>query len=587
MQSRFPSATAVYVVGSLTTNYWNEDSDLDLLVAIPKSDSMKFSEELPIINGRELLTRYSPIPGELDQKTPIKYNHPVYWYLVNNSVSPHILADKFGRIFEIKSRTWYGSLLPGKSQLGNPKSLLRYINWQLFKYKEALELYPLAWTEVFAGFDLLSNREKLEVIDGLKWRASRLERMTRSRLTQQPAEVWKALEQFESKLEETKDEELAPTILAQGIIPRSILSLALHHWRYKDLASRLQVMADDAADSKQKSERMQGLPVNAKAGLPAYKKGLVMESQPVVYYSVALVHGPTKQVAKAKKWLKERKVKLLPTGPSTLGLPRLRASGMKTLTKIASSFGLSAVELRDPYTREEIVSSGPRPKLKRMANRLSLQPKKWYYAEQLEDRYPFVFVRSEFDQDGSQIWDVDLLSPQNSLPRRTTVSAETLASFGLRPATSKDFDEFDLPTPFAQYLTKAELFYPNLRNIKAFKVAGKNPPEISSEAKIDFLELTQTYLTDWKPNEAGALEALVQDEDTVGYVNNLVSEWAKEHKFPSQEVDASGDTKKWTYTTPGTTSIKPVVVVEATKQADGDDRAIGPWKVSITQLWSV
>lgn len=265
VKSRFPNASAVYVLGDLTTNYWDEDSDLDILVAVPKSDIKKYSAELPIINGRELLTRYSPIPGELDQKTPITKNHGVYWYLVSEQVLPQVLSEKFGRLYEILSDIWYGTLTPGKSQMGNPKTLLQMINWMLFKYKHSSELYPEVWTFVFTGFNLLSNSQKLEVIDALKMRANRIDRLLRTRLTKYPAQIWKQLEMFEDRLENDDDEDLAPAALQSGDIPESLLFLVLHRWRYLDLANRLEEMADKEADARKREETMRGLPINASA----------------------------------------------------------------------------------------------------------------------------------------------------------------------------------------------------------------------------------------------------------------------------------------------------------------------------------
>lgn len=310
-----------------------------------------------------------------------------------------------------------------------------------------------------------------------------------------------------------------------------------------------------------------------------------METRQVPYYSVVLFRGSMTRIAKAKKALESRGVPVFQTGPTTLGLKGVRSSSTPTLRKISATFGLTDPDLRGRYLKAEASPSKEPPKLKKQARTLNLQPQKWYYAEAVEDRYPLVFVRQAGDVENEQYWDVDLLDPQNSLPKRVVVPAATLASFGLRPATMDDFEELDLPAPYAKHLAYHQGALPNLNNLDAFRGAATEGPEIDSTAKMDFLELTQTQLADWQPNADGILEAYVQDEDLVQRVGELVGEWAAANKFPKKEVDASGDTKKWTFTTPGT-SAKPVLVLTATKETDGDEAAVGPWKVSIEQLWA-
>lgn len=265
VESRFPSATHVYLAGSLTTNYWNEDSDLDLLIAVPKQSIPKLSHHLATLNSREILTHYSPPKGELklEYETPISKNHKAYWYLLNNEVPPEIVSAQFGRLYDLTTQRWYGALKPHKAQFTDPKTLKQYINWNLFKHKESTELWPLTWTFAFAGFNEMPDKEKLALIDDLKRRRSRIDRLLTAKLKQHPKVVWKGVEEFEARLADTEDEELAPATITSGNLPKSVVYLVLHKFRYSDIIDRLATMAEEDAEKRLRSELMQGIPIDA------------------------------------------------------------------------------------------------------------------------------------------------------------------------------------------------------------------------------------------------------------------------------------------------------------------------------------
>lgn len=267
VRSRFPSAKHVWVVGELTTNYWDEDSDLDVLVAVPKEDIPKLSNHLAVINGREIITKYSPQPGNPDFESPVSKNHPVFWYLISDKVPVEIVSDKFGRVYDVQTQMWYGALKPNKAQFTDPKTLLRYINWHLFKWKETTELFPMLWTYVFAGFSELSDKDKLELIDNLKSRRMKLERMLTTRLKKYPKETWKAAEAFEEELIAEEDEDLAPAKLSEGSLPTEIVNLILHKFRYSDVIGRLEAKAEMEAENRFKEELMKGIPIDASTRL--------------------------------------------------------------------------------------------------------------------------------------------------------------------------------------------------------------------------------------------------------------------------------------------------------------------------------
>lgn len=89
----------------------------------------------------------------------------------------------------------------------------------------------------------------------------------------------------------------------------------------------------------------------------------------------------------------------------------------------------------------------------RRAIRLSLVPGSWYFAEAIEDAFPFVMVRDvRMEKLGSgdddvQLIDLELYDSDGSTPNKETVLSTIAASYGLRPATEDDFAKYDLVPP--------------------------------------------------------------------------------------------------------------------------------------------
>lgn len=102
----------------------------------------------------------------------------------------------------------------------------------------------------------------------------------------------------------------------------------------------------------------------------------------------------------------------------------------------------------------------------RKAEKTDLQEKTWYFAENLEDSYPFVFVRSmetqamptrvtaedddedsDYDEEEVVVVDMDLVDANGSLPRSHAADAREVTEYGLRLAIEEDFQERDLPAP--------------------------------------------------------------------------------------------------------------------------------------------
>ena len=244
--TRFPTATGVLLAGELISNYYDEKSDLDVVVLVPKEDLKEYEKELQFINGRNLL------PTE----------HLIYWYLLPDNLSTDILVSKFGLLYDVLKEIWYGRKVPGLTQLARPEAIVAYVNWQLFKYKKTLDLFPLTWTYVFAAFNNLSEPDKVTVIDDLKRQGFRVDRLIKKALKRAGnKELWRRVENFENQLWENEDEDLPLALNATGQIPTPLIWLVVQRFRYKDLAERLEETATKDAEARKLDESLKDLPI--------------------------------------------------------------------------------------------------------------------------------------------------------------------------------------------------------------------------------------------------------------------------------------------------------------------------------------
>ena len=247
VKQRFPAATGVLLAGELVTNYYDEKSDLDVVVLVPPSKLKTYEEELPFVNERNLL------PTE----------HFMYWYLLPDTVTVDMLVAKFGLLYDVIKGIWYGRKVPGLSQLARPEAILAYVNWQLFKYKKTLDLFPLTWTYVFAAFNSLEEKEKVQVIDDLKRRGFQIDQLVKKALKRSgKSELWKKVESFENQLLENEDEDLPLALSATGQIPTPLIWLVVQRFRYKNLAERLEETAIKDAEAREKEENLKDLPID-------------------------------------------------------------------------------------------------------------------------------------------------------------------------------------------------------------------------------------------------------------------------------------------------------------------------------------
>lgn len=304
------------------------------------------------------------------------------------------------------------------------------------------------------------------------------------------------------------------------------------------------------------------------------------------YYKAVRIDGGLRPVAEAKKWFQANGVSLADSSSTCLILEDVPHSALGDLRRIASHFKLETLSCLGRYQGVRTNEEEPRSVT---ATSLNLTPGKWYYADAVEDQYPLVFVRESGINHGSQIWDVDLLESNNSIPRRKLLSAEALSKFGLRPATADDFDAFNLPVPFANYLISADAqpVKANLAHLSSFGLGSQKveATTMDPEAVRAFVDLMSTQLADWTRVD-GSYSAFVEDEELVHQVNDLIGNWASSFRFPERGATATQGEFKWTYSEPGSGTKPIVVTVKATLTPQEEDSDIvGPWLVEIVPSW--
>ena len=219
---RFPRATAVYLIGDMTGHYWDEESDLDVLIRVDAEDLEEYREEARTASGYKL----------------INTDHPLNFFLIPGESDPSVIAKNFGPIYDLSTGTWAGERNLTTNELTRPSAVIQYINWRLFKAKRSLEVDPHDWKVLLEAFKALSSEERSKVTNTLKGRVKRLEHGINKHLEGQPKENWKLVEDLEQELDEITTGSDIPSEFIH--LPRPLLNSVLHTYRYDDLVDTLE-----------------------------------------------------------------------------------------------------------------------------------------------------------------------------------------------------------------------------------------------------------------------------------------------------------------------------------------------------------
>jgi len=187
-------------------------------------------------------------------------------------------------------------------------------------------------------------------------------------------------------------------------------------------------------------------------------------------FAAVSVEGPTNQLQDAQASFKIAGLTVDTVGQNSILLRDVHEASLENVQSIAASHNMRVVGTFGPKTfihREQVKQ--------RKAFKLNLQPNKWYFAEQLEDTYPFIVVRdvrierTGNNGDEDQLLDLELYGPEHTLPIQQTVTSREAAQYGLRPATEEDFESADMIVPVSE-LSILQIPHPS------HGIPGETPP---------------------------------------------------------------------------------------------------------------
>lgn len=225
VRTRFPTTVGVYLIGDLVGHYWDEESDLDVLVRVPDEDISRYRDDVALASGRKVL------PSD----------HRAYFWLVSDRQKPEVISKHFGPVYDMATQQWYGERVLDINEMTRPDAILRSANWKLYKAKKSLELWPHEYTVEFFAFRELPTERRAKLLDNLRHKTKMLDRKIRSSLSSQAdASTWKALEEFENRLFETEEEALPVQAIQKQNLPKHLVQAVLHRFRYFDLLERLE-----------------------------------------------------------------------------------------------------------------------------------------------------------------------------------------------------------------------------------------------------------------------------------------------------------------------------------------------------------
>jgi hypothetical protein len=171
-------------------------------------------------------------------------------------------------------------------------------------------------------------------------------------------------------------------------------------------------------------------------------------------FAAVSLEGPSANLQDAQASLKLAGLTVDTVGQNSILLRDVRESSMENVGSIAQAHALRVV---GAYGKKMFIH---REKAQtRKAFKLSLEEGKWYFAENLEETYPFIVVRDVHIEktgnngDEDQVLDLEFYSPDHAMPVRQTVTSREAAQYGLRPATEEDFEKVDMILPVSELST--------------------------------------------------------------------------------------------------------------------------------------
>jgi len=183
-------------------------------------------------------------------------------------------------------------------------------------------------------------------------------------------------------------------------------------------------------------------------------------------YAAVLLLGPTSAIETVARTLEVIGERVVESTSTTILLQDVRENRLPDIVKLADAHKMTV----SPYGERTFLVQVQKEVKK--AFKLNLQPGKWYFADNIEEDFPFVLIRDARiekvnddtgrgkigtnDLDEIQMIDLEFHSANGDLPIREVMSSSEAAKFGLRPATEDDFSTYDMIPPSPESLVFIE-----------------------------------------------------------------------------------------------------------------------------------
>lgn len=261
VRSRFPNARNIFLVGDLTGHYYNDRSELDVVVQASDDDLAKYQEDADIASGYF-------IPGTLRRMS---------FYVLKEGTSAGALAEQFGPIYDFNSGVWYGKRVADTSEMVRPEAVLSHVHWRLFKAKHSTDLYPYDWRVLQEAFSLLPDDAREKIVYALTTKTHELSDEIRDTVKRyNSARVWRISSEFIAELDEDYTEDLVEEYVVGELLPLPVVKAVVNKCRYEDVVEILDEMNERLKDDRMKSLR-ETAPVLHMSDVQSAKKDVAYE----------------------------------------------------------------------------------------------------------------------------------------------------------------------------------------------------------------------------------------------------------------------------------------------------------------------
>jgi hypothetical protein len=259
---RFPKAMKILVVGDLSGHYYNEESPFDVIVLAPKEVLTNYKHEADFVSGYILKNTA----------------HKTYFYVMDSSIRPELIADKFGPTYDVFEDRWVGKRVTGTTEMTRPEALLQMIKWKLYKAKEMdEEPFPYEWRILAESMEHLSGDDRKVLLNELKQVVARLENSIGKVLNKyNDAAVWRNASTLKRLFDEAADDDDIKEFIDAQRIPAPVVMALMNTYRYADVLDQIEDIDErlrqrDELDASKRGVSLRSITGSKKSTLGSWK----------------------------------------------------------------------------------------------------------------------------------------------------------------------------------------------------------------------------------------------------------------------------------------------------------------------------